>query len=314
MARWLSIRVVAMVPLLLFISFVAFVMSRLIPGSAAHVILGDAASPENVAALEATLGLDRPLLPSYADWLASALSGDLGLSLLRRQPVWDLVVAATPPTLSITAAALVLGVVIGIGAGVVSGMRPGSWLDKAAMMGATIGLALPAFWIAVLLSLHLAARTGWFPTIGYAPLSDGVGEWLRGLVLPAIALGSTGGAVIARQMRSSLIDSLNADHVRAARASGLPEHQVVLRYGVRNALVPVVTVIGLQVPVILGLAFVVEQVFAIPGLGRLAVDAVLDRDIPLLQGVVLATGLIIVLANVVVDASYGWLDPKVRVR
>jgi peptide/nickel transport system permease protein len=313
MIKWLGFRIAAMVPLLLFISFIAFVMSRLIPGSAAQVILGDAASPENIAALEATLGLDQPLLPSYLDWLSSALAGDLGQSLLRRQPVVELVVAATPPTLSITAGALIIGAVIGIGAGVVSGMRPGSWIDKAAMIGASIGLALPAFWIAVLLSLHLAARTGWFPTIGYASVSDGVGTWFRGILLPSIALGSTASAVVARQMRSSLIDALNTDYVRAARASGLPERQVVARYGLRNALIPVVTVIGLQVPVILGLAFVVEQVFAIPGIGRLAVDAVLDRDIPLLQGVVLATGLIVVLANLVVDASYGWLDPKVRV-
>jgi peptide/nickel transport system permease protein len=306
-------RFTAAVPLLFALSILTFLLVHLIPGSAAVIMLGDSATPENVAALEAELGFDDPLPQQYARWLAGVSRGDFGKSLFSGRPVWGTISERLPPTISIACGALFFSIIFGILAGILAAIRPGSLLDRMITVGGTVGISLPYFWVAVLFSIFFAVKLGWFPAIGYVPINESALQWARCLVLPSVALGITSSAVIARQMRGSLIEVMQTDYIRAARATGIPERVVVYKHGLKNAMIPVMTIIGFQIPVILGGAFVVEIVFAIPGLGSLTVTSVLDQDIPVVQSVVLLTGFFIVITNLLVDISYSWLNPKVRI-
>ena len=290
-----------------------FMLLQLIPGSAAVIMLGESATAKNIAALEAELGLNDPLPQQYARWVAGVSRGDFGNSLFTGHPVWKTVQERLPPTISITFGSLLFALLFGLLLGVLAAIRPGAILDRITTVGATLGISVPYFWVAVLFSISFAVKLGWFPAIGYVPLQESFLEWVRCLVLPCVALGITSSSVIARQMRGALIEVLQSDYIRAARATGVPEHKIVLRHGLKNAMIPVMTIIGFQIPVILGGAFVVEIVFAIPGLGSLTINSVLDQDLPVVQCVVLLTGFIIVLTNLFVDVSYSWLNPKVRV-
>lgn len=311
--RWFILsRLLATIPLLLALSLLIFLMIHLIPGSAAAVILGEAAAPEHVAALEAELGLNDPLYIQYARWMGRALQGDLGNSLINGRPVVAAISARLPVTLALAAGGLSVGLLLGLTTGIIAGTHPGSLLDRLSVMLASLGLAVPTFWLALLLAAGFAVELDWFPAIGYTPFRESPLGWLHSLVLPALALGLPSSALIARQMRSSLRSVMQMPYIRAARATGVDGRHLISRHALRNALIPVMTIIGFELTRLIGGAFLVEQVFALPGMGSLVITAVLERDLPLVQGVVLVTAALVVLINLLVDISYGWLNPRVR--
>jgi peptide/nickel transport system permease protein len=312
MGKYLLTRLLATIPLLLGVSVLVFFMIHLIPGSAAAMLLGDAASPENVAALEAELGLDDPLPIQYGRWIRGVLQGDLGTSLINKRPVQDALWQRLPVTLSLMAGGLFIGTTLGLIIGILAGLRPGSLTDRLTVFAASLGMAIPPFWMALMLIVWFAVERRWFPSIGYTPLLEDPFAWAHGLVLPWIALGVPSSALIARQTRSALISVLQSSYIRAARAAGVDGWHLVWKHALRNALIPVMTIIGFRVVVLIGSSFVVEQVFALPGMGTLIVQAVLERDIPVVQGVVLLVAVLILLTNLLIDLSYGWINPKVR--
>jgi peptide/nickel transport system permease protein len=305
-------RLLATIPLLLVLSVLVFLMLHMIPGSAAAVILGEAASPENVAALEAELGLNDPLYVQYGRWIGRALQGDLGHSIIHGRPVAESIAARLPVTLSLAVGGLSVGVLLGLSIGIVAGTHPGSVLDRLSVILASLGLAVPTFWLAMLLSAWFAITLGWFSPIGYTSLREDPLGWLHSLVLPSVALGVPASALVARQMRSSLRAVMQSPYIQAARATGVAGWPLVSRHALRNALIPVMTIIGFEMTRLIGGAFLVEQVFALPGLGSLVVTALLERDLPLVQGIILVIACLVVLINLLVDISYGWLNPRIR--
>jgi ABC-type dipeptide/oligopeptide/nickel transport system permease component len=307
MARFLAQRLTLLVPVLLGVSLVAFILLHLTPGDPARVLLGElgqGASQEEITRLRQALGLDAPLVVQYGRFVWRAAQGDLGRSLRTGAPVLDEVLARAPFTLALTAVSLAVAIAVGLPAGVLSAAYRGSALDHGAMLLALFGVSLPVFWLGLLLMLVFALALGWLPASGF-------GTWQH-LVLPSVTLGLASSALIARMTRSSLLEVLGADYVRTAHAKGLAARVVLLRHALRNALIPVVTVIGLQLGGLLGGAVLTETVFAWPGMGRLAVNAIYSRDIPLVQGTILFTAVAFVVINLAVDALYALLDPRVR--
>jgi peptide/nickel transport system permease protein len=305
-------RLATTVPLLLAMSVLVFLIATIMPGGIAIVLLGDNANPETIADLEARLGLNDPLPVQYARWLGNALRGDLGDSWTLKEPVMGVIVRRMPVTLSVAVGGMLIGIILGLMLGIIAGLRPGSWLDRLITLLASIGVAMPAFWLVMLLAMYLAVQLRWFPAIGYTSFGDDPVKWLRSITLPCIALGLPTAALIVRQMRSSLISVLQSRYILAAHATGIPLWQVVSKYALRNALVPVVTVIGFRLAVVFSLSLAVEQVFNLPGIASITIRSVMMRDIPLLQGTVLLTALFVVVTNLIIDLSYGWLNPKVR--
>ncbi|NJP04559.1 MAG: ABC transporter permease [Chloroflexaceae bacterium] len=305
-------RLITALPLLLVVSVLIFLLLHLIPGSAAVVILGEAASPERIAALETELGLNDPLYMQYGRWISHALQGDLGNSMINGRPVVDALSTRLPVTLSLAAGGLCVSVFFGITLGILAGAHPGSVVDRFSVFIASLGLALPAFWLAILLSSWFAIELGWFPAVGYTPFRESPIGWLHSLVLPSLALGLPSSAFVTRQMRSSLRGVLQTPYIRAARATGVGGWSLIWRHALRNALIPVITIIGFEMTRLVGGAFLVEQVFALPGMGSLMINAVLERDIPTVQGIILVIACLVIAINVLVDISYGWLNPRVR--
>jgi peptide/nickel transport system permease protein len=305
-------RLAATIPLLLAMSVLVFLVATIMPGGIAVALLGDNANPETVADLETRLGLSDPLPVQYARWLGNALHGDLGDSWTLKEPVVGVIVRRMPVTLSLAMGGMLIGIILGLAVGIIAGLRPGSWLDRLITLVASIGVAMPAFWLAMLLAMYLAVQLRWFPAIGYTPLGEDPVKWLRSITLPCLALGLPTAALIVRQMRSSLITVLQSRYILAAHATGIPLWQVVSKYALRNALVPVVTVIGFRLAVVFSLSLAVEQVFNLPGIASITIKSVMMRDIPLLQGAVLLTACFVVVTNLIIDLSYGWLNPKVR--
>ncbi|MCF7550524.1 ABC transporter permease [Pseudonocardia sp. WMMC193] len=300
------------VPLLFLVSLGVFALVLMIPGDPAITIAGENATEAQIEATRERLGLNDPLLVQYAGWAGNALTGDLGSSLFSNESVVGAIAGRFPVTLSVTFAAMVIALLIAVPAGIVAALRRGRWQDRAATLFASVGISLPNFWVGILLIMAFALAFPIFPAVGYTPLSEGVGPWVVGLVLPGITLGTTLAAEITRQLRGSLSDTLQKDFIRTARANGLRPGAVIGRHGLKNAAVPVVTVLGFQIGFLLGGSVIVERVFGLPGLGDLAIRAVLQRDIPMIQGIVVVAALIVMLVNLVVDLSYGWLNPKVR--
>lgn len=306
-------RIAGVVPLLLFVSAVVFILMELVPGDPALTIAGDSSSPQQVAEIRRQLGLERPLPVRYWDWLADAVRGDLGTSLFSSQSVSDAVGTRLPVTLSLAAGSIIVAILIGVGGGVTAAARPGGWTDRVVMVLASFGLAVPAFWLGLILVLLFSRTLGLVPPTGYVPLSSDPVQWLRSLLLPSVTLGAAASAALARQTRSALVAVLRRDYVVAALARGKSWVSVVAKHGMKNAAVPVVTVLGLQVVNLIAASVIVEHVFALPGLGSLAIQSVARRDIMMLQGVVVVATLIVVGMNLVVDLLYGYLNPKVRV-
>lgn len=313
MVRLIVSRVLSTIPLLLVISILTFSMVHLIPGSIAAIILDAGATPEAIAELEAEMGLDRPFLVQYSDWLSNALRGDFGDSLFFSAPVRNLIIDSLPVTASIVVGGMLVGVTLGLFLGIVAGLQPGSLLDRISTVGASVGVAIPAFWLAMLLAIMFGVRYEIFPVIGYTPFSENPFEWLRSITLSSIALGVPSAALIARQMRSSMANVLQSSYIRAQRAMGLGRWQIVTKHALKNAMIPVITVIGFRLAVVVGQAFIVENVFFLPGLGRQLATAVQQQDVIFVQGGTVVVAAFIVFANMLIDIFYGFLNPKVRV-
>ncbi|BAN02070.1 ABC transporter permease [Ilumatobacter coccineus] len=294
------------------VSMLSFLLVYMIPGDAAETIAGEQATQEQVDNVRRGLGLDRPLVEQYGSWVKSVLTGDFGTSLTTGRPVMQSIRDAAPATISITIAALTLSAVFGVTLGTMAGLRAGRWMDRAVSLAATTGVAVPSYFVGLLLVGAFALERSWFPAIGYAPLSEGLGEWLRHITLPSIALGSATVAEVARQTRGGVVDALERPYVRAARARGAKGARLVRSHVLRNAAIPVVTVFGLQAARLFGGVVVVEAVFAIPGLGSMAIGAVGRQDLPVLQAYVLVIALAVVIVNLLVDLSYSLINPKVR--
>ncbi len=305
MITYIGNKVFATLIVLLGVSVVSFLILELVPGDPVQVMLGQSgASAAQMTQLRHQLGLDQPIYLQYWRFLSHAVRGDLGTSIVQQQPVVQLIIEQLPATIELTVAGMGVAIVMGITTGVVAAIRPNSLVDSAIMIVATIGVAVPSFWLALLLILAFAVAVHWLPAAG--------GEGLSHLILPAITLGFGTAAVIARLTRSSMLDILSQDYIVTARAKGLPQRIVVYRHALKNALIPIITVVGLQFGTLLSGAVIIETVFARPGIGRLAVDAILNKDYPLVQGTILVAAAAYVLANLAVDLLYGVVDPRMR--
>jgi peptide/nickel transport system permease protein len=312
MTTYLARRLLALVPVLAVVLTVVFLLVHLIPGDPASAMLGPSATSEQIEATRRDLGLDRPLWEQLARFYARVLQGDLGHSYFLNRPVATALWERAEPTLVLTGAALLVAVAIGVPAGIVAGASPGSLLDRALMTAALLGVCVPGFWLSLNFIYFFAVRLSWLPAGGYASFLVDPWAALRFMVLPAVSLGFNQSALIARIARSCMIEVLAQDYIRTARAKGLSRRAVVYVHAFRNALVPVVTVIGITMAILIGGAVVTEIVFNIPGLGRLVVSAILRRDYPVVQGVVLVTAVAYVLINLVVDLCYALIDPRIR--
>lgn len=319
MGRYLLRRFLLAIPTLLLVSAITFFGTLLIPGDTLSIFYGEAASEdlsitdEQLDALKAKYGLDKPAPVRYVRWLGDLARGDLGTSLRAKEPVSDLIRQKLGVSIWFTSITLFANIVVGISLGIIAGIRPGSKFDIAATFIATWGIATPGFWVAILLILLFSLRLGWLPAAGWvSPLEDPL-KAARYMVMPVIALGLLGSATIMRQTRSSMVEVMTQDYVRTARAKGLQGRRVVIGHALRNAMIPVVTVAAFQVSGIVGGSVLVERVFAIPGIGRLAVDATTFRDFPVLQGIVLLSAVAIVISNLLADIAYAVLDPRIRI-
>ena len=294
------------------VALFVFLLLRLTAGDPAAIIAGDNATSQDVIAIRAKLGLDRPIVEQFTIWIGRILRGDFGESFFFKRPVAELITARLEPTLALATCTLILAVLIAVPLGVTAAYRRGSWIDRFVMGLSVLGFSVPAFVIGYALMYTFAIHFAWLPVQGYQRLADGFGGFIQRLVLPSFTLAIIYVALIARITRASVLEVLGADHVRTARAKGLAELPVLLRHALRNASVPIVTVIGFGVAVLIGGVVVTESVFAIPGLGRLTVDAVLARDYPTVQAVVLLFSAVYVLINLLVDLTYTFLDPRIR--
>lgn len=312
MTRYIVQRLVQAVGVVLLVSVFVFALVRLIPGDPVSIMLGENLSPEVERELIRKWGLDRPVYEQYVTWIANVARGDLGQSIRTQESVGQLVAARIPATSMLAVGAMIIAIGIGIPAGVVAAYRANTGLDYAAMLAALVGLCVPSFWLGLLLMLLFSLRLGWFPVSGYVSPADDLGASLRHLVLPALALGVGLSASISRMTRSAMLDVLRQDYVRTARAKGLSERKTVLGHALRNAMMPTVTVIGLQLGFLLGGSVVVEEIFGYPGVGQLLVFAINNRDYPLIQGVVMIFALTFVIVNLLVDLSYAYLDPRIK--
>ncbi|MCZ8097572.1 MAG: ABC transporter permease [Alsobacter sp.] len=312
MLRFVIYRTISALPVLVVVSLVCFLIMWIVPGDVAAEIAGADATPQQVAAIRSNLGLDRPLVARALDWYWNLLHGDLGQSYLLNRSVTDAVLERLPVTLSLAGLALTLAIVLGILLGAAAAVNHNRTLDQGAMALALVGLSLPDFWLGLMLIVLFGVHLGWLPTGGFVPLSEDPVGWVRSMTLPALTLAFTQMGVIARMTRSSMLDALGQDYIRTAKAKGLGFGQIVFVHALRNALIPIVTVIGVMTGVLIGGAVVIETVYSLPGVGRLIVGAIQRRDYPIIQGGLLMTATIFVFVNIVVDVLYGLLDPRVR--
>jgi peptide/nickel transport system permease protein len=312
-AGFIGRRVLAVVPLLLIVTALVFSLTLLLPGDAAVALVGmENATEEKLAAIREQLGLDRPLWVQYGRWLGRALRGDLGTSFRTGEPVAEALISRVPVTLGLALGSTVVGLVVGIPLAVLAALRRGSAIDATARGIAALGVALPNFWLGSMLVLVFALRLRWLPATGYVdPLEDPWGS-VRHFLLPTLTLGASAVAEVMRQLRSGLQDVLASDYVRTARAKGLGERFVIGKHALRNAFIPIVTIAALTINRIIGATVVVESIFAIPGVGRMNLESVLNRDFPTLQGAVLVMSVLVIVINLVSDIAYGWVDPRIR--
>jgi len=310
--RFILRRLLSAVPVLALVSLIAFGVIWLVPGDPAAVFLDASATPEQLARIRHQLGLDQPFYLQMLAWYGRILHGDLGQSILLNRGVGPAILERLPVTLSLTGLALVFAVLLGVLAGLLAAMRHRSWADQSLMVLALLGLSVPDFWLGLVLIFVFAVGLGWFPASGYVPLSESLSGWWHSIALPAFTLAAVQVGFIARMTRSAMLEVLHQDFIRTADAKGLPWSVVVTRHGLPNALVPILTVIGIIAGGLLGGAVVVEQVFSLPGVGRLVIGAILSRDFPVIQGGLLFLALIYLLVNLAVDILYAVVDPRVR--
>lgn len=304
MSRYILRRLLYAIPVMLVVSLIVFGILHIAPGDPATMLAGEDARPEDVAAIKANYGLDQPLYVQYGVWLGNALRGDFGRSIVTRRPVMDEIATRLPSTAQLAVSALFLAVILGMIVGVISATRQYSALDHGVMVLALLGVSMPVFWLGLMLIMIFAVELRWLPTGGTGTIQQ--------LVLPAVTLGAASTAIIARMTRSSMLEVVRQDYIRTARAKGLMERVVLVRHALKNALIPVATVVGIEFGYLLGGAVITETVFSRPGLGRLLVTSINSRDFPVVQGTLMLLAGSFVLVNLLVDILYGFLDPRIR--
>jgi len=312
MTAYLIRRVLATIPVMAIVALFVFSLLYIAPGDPAAVIAGDQATPQDVERIRASLGLDRPFLVRFGAWLWDILHGNLGTSIFTNLPVTTMIGQRIEPTLSLMVLTLILAISIAVPMGVLAAWKQGTWIDRAVMGFAVLGFSVPVFVVGYLLAYVFALELDWLPVQGYTALKNGIGPWLENLILPAVALGGVYIALIARITRATMLEVLSQDYIRTARAKGAGQRSILFLHALKNAAVPIVTVIGIGIALLIGGAVVTESVFAIPGLGRLTVDAILRRDYPVIQGVVLLFSFVYVLVNLAIDLLYTLFDPRIR--
>lgn len=312
MGRFVLRRLIGAIPLLFIISVITFSLVLLLPGDPALTIAGDSASEETLEAIRDRLGENDPVIERYLDWMSGAIRFDFGDSLINDLPVMESIWQRIPVTLSLTVVALAFSLIISLPAGLIAGLRPGSAFDRFLTVGASMGVAIPSFWLGLLLAVVFAVNNQWLPAIGYVPITEDPLGWLEHLLLPGLALGLASAATLTRQLRSSVITAMQQDYIRTARAKGLRSRKVVFKHLLKNASIPAVTALGLQIPILLSGTVIIEGLFSLNGIGQFAVSSVLVKDIPVIQAVVLLSAVVVVVTNLAVDVSYAYLNPKTR--
>jgi len=312
MLSYIIRRILATVPVMVVVALFVFSLLYIAPGDPAAIIAGDQATPDDVARIRMSLGLDRPFLIRFGEWLWQILHGDLGTSIFTNLPVAAMIAQRIEPTLSLMAVTLAFAVTVAVPIGVVAAWQADTLIDRAIMAFAVLGFSVPVFVIGYVLAYVFALQLDWLPVQGYTPFAEGVAPWIANLILPALALGCVYIALIARTTRAAMLEVLQQDYIRTARAKGIGPAGLLFVHALKNAAVPIVTVIGIGMALLIGGAVVTETVFAIPGIGRLTVDAILRRDYPVIQGVVLLFSFVYVVVNLVVDLTYTVLDPRIR--
>jgi peptide/nickel transport system permease protein len=312
MLAYAARRILATIPVMLIVAFFVFSLLYLAPGDPAAIIAGDQATPADVDRIRASLGLDRPFVVRFGEWLWQIIHGDLGNSIFTNLPVSHMIAQRIEPTTSLMILTIVFSIVVAIPLGVLAAWKHGTWIDRSVMMLAVFGFSTPVFVLGYLLAYVFALKLDWLPVQGFTSITVGVVPFLRSLALPTIALGLIYVALLARITRATMLEVLSQDYVRTAKAKGVDQRAVLFVHALKNAAVPIVTVIGIGVALLIGGAVVTESVFAIPGLGRLTVDAILRRDYPVIQGVVLLFSFVYVLVNLAVDLLYTVFDPRIR--
>jgi peptide/nickel transport system permease protein len=312
MLSYILKRILVTLPVMAFVGMFVFSLLYFAPGDPAAVIAGDQATPEDIQKIRAQLGLDQPFLVRFGDWVGKLAHGDLGTSIFTNLPVAYMIGQRIEPTVSLMAVTLVFAVLIAVPMGVIAAWRAGTWIDRSLMAIAVVGFSMPTFVVGYVLAYVFSLQLDWLPVQDYTPLKNGVWPWLQNLILPATALGFVYIALIARITRATMLEVLSQDYIRTARAKGLGRGSILFVHALKNAAVPIVTVIGLGLALLIGGAVVTESVFAIPGLGRLTVDAILRRDYPVIQGIVLVFSFVYVLINLGVDIVYTLVDPRIR--
>ena len=305
-------RVLSTIPVMAVVALFVFSLLYIAPGDPATIIAGDQATPADIIRIRQSLGLDRPFVIQFGEWVWRILHGDLGTSIFTNLPVSALIAQRVEPTLSLMTVTLILAISVAVPLGVVAAWKVGSLVDRLVMVFAVFGFSVPVFVIAYLLAYVFALELEWLPVQGYTPISQGFWPWLQNLILPSIALGSAYIALIARITRASMLEVLQQDYIRTANAKGLATDRVLLLHALKNAAVPIVTVIGIGIALLISGVVITETVFNIPGLGRLTVDAVLKRDYPIVQGLILVFAAVKVVINLMIDISYAFLDPRIR--
>lgn len=308
--QYLLQRLVLAVVVILGVTFAVFLIVQLVPGDPARVVLGVQANEENVAAMRERMGLNRPFFEQYFSWLGNAIQGDFGKSLITSQSVSVQIMNRLGPTLELAFASLFIGLIIAFPLGIISALYPRTPIDLFASLISQIGVSIPDFWMGILLILLFSLTLGWLPPSGYTPISEDFGDWLSHIILPAMTAGLISGAIQTRFIRSAMLEVLGENYIRTARAKGLAPGTVLRRHALRNAMITIVTIIGLQMTALFSAVVVVEIVFTWPGLGDLSLEAVLDRDYPLLQGTVLTLAVIVTFINLAIDMVYFFLDPR----
>jgi len=312
MLKYMLKRILQTIPVMVVVALFVFGLLYVTPGDPAAIIAGDQASVDDVEHIRAALGLDRPFLVRFGEWSWTILHGDLGMSIFASLPVGQLMLQRVEPTLSLMVITLVFSISVAVPLGVLAAWRAGSWVDKAVMGFAVFGFSVPVFVVGYLLTYVFALQLEWLPVQGYTQISDGLWLWLKSLILPSVTLGLVYVALIARITRATMLEVLGQDYIKTARAKGLGERAILFVHALKNAAVPIVTVIGLGVALLIGGAVVTESVFAIPGLGRLTIDAILRRDYPVIQGIVLVFSFSYVIINLFIDLVYTLVDPRIR--
>jgi peptide/nickel transport system permease protein len=312
MFAFLIRRLLATIPTIILVTLTVFIVLRLTPGGPAVAMLGQQASPEAVAQLNHQLGLDQPLYIQYLTWLGNALHGDLGRSALGNQPVSTLIVQRITPTLELTVLAFIVALIIGMSAGMLAAIRHNSRIDALSSLLAILGVSTPSFWLAILAVLVFSINLKWLPALGYVDPTTDLGANLKDMLLPSLTLGVILAAVITRMTRASMLDTLFQDYIRTARAKGLGQAVVLLRHALKNALIPIITLLGLQLGGLLSGAVIIESIFSLPGNGQLLVTSIFNRDFPVVQGVVVVIAIVFIAVNLVVDIIYASLDPRIR--